>query len=159
MLIITIKIVLKKLCLVIVRNRKAVFRILNPTDKLVFLKSNKIVANVTQIEPKSVLSLEGLNEECENENTIGLSNLQNKTNKTSPKHTFDLSDSDLSAKQKERLLHLLKKNEDVFSEGLHDLGCTNLQTHRIETSDAAPVRLPPYKQNLHVREANGFKRC
>ena len=138
--------------LVVVRNHKAVMRVLNPTNKTVYLKSNKSLANVVLIEPASVLSIDEIAEECENENTVGLSDLQNKS-KTCHTFSFDLSDSDMSAEQKEKLLHLLEENGDVFSEGLHDLGCTNLQTHRIETGDAAPVRLPPYKQNPKVRKA------
>ena len=138
--------------LVVVRNHKAVMRVLNPTNKTVNLKSYKSLANVVLIEPASVLSIDEIAEECQNENTVGLSDLQNKS-KTCHTPSFDLSNSDMSAEQKEKLLHLLEENRDVFSEGLHDLGCTNLQTHRIETGDAPPVRLPPYQQNPNVREA------
>lgn len=61
--------------------------------------------------------------------------------------------SDLSETQKEKLKEFLDKNSDIFSTGLHDLGCTHLQYHKIDTGNAMPVRLPPYKQNTVVREA------
>lgn len=38
-----------------------------------------------------------------------------------------------------------------FSEGLHDLGKTHLMTHHIDTGNAPPVKLPPYKQTLEMR--------
>lgn len=42
-------------------------------------------------------------------------------------------------------------NSDVFSEGLHDLGRTHLATHKVDTGDAPPVKLPFYKQTPEMR--------
>lgn len=38
----------------------------------------------------------------------------------------------------------------IFSEGLHDWGQTNLQTHVIYTGDAKPVLIPFYRQNQEI---------
>jgi hypothetical protein len=55
------------------------------------------------------------------------SNIQKSQEKE--KFNFNLDDSDLDQKQKKQLLYFLHSNKDIFSEGLHDLGCTHLQTH------------------------------
>ena len=38
---------------------------------------------------------------------------------------------------------LLAKFSDVFSAGPHDLGCTDLVKHHIDTGSSKPVRQPP----------------
>ena len=43
--------------------------------------------------------------------------------------------------EEQKLLLLLNKN-DIFSEGLHDLGRTHLTEQNIDTADAPPVKLP-----------------
>lgn len=140
-------------CLVHVENGKAALRVVNPTNKIVYLKSNKILATVSEVEKKSVFSIGDVDKHSfENEQSLGISDI--KTNsKPSSTLDFNLKDSDLNDYQKKQLLDLLNKNRDIFSEGLHDLGCTHLQTHKIETGDAMPVKLPAYKQNPVVREA------
>lgn len=141
-------------CLVTVTKGRAVLRVINPTDKPVYLNSNKTLAVVVPVDERCVYSIDDIAEnQTELDNSLGPSDIESSTRTTKLKFTFDLSDSDLNDTEKQKLLALLGKNSDIFSEGLHDLGCTTLQTHKIETGDAPPVSLPPYKQNPVVREA------
>lgn len=124
-------------------------RLVNPTDKVVHLKPNKILACAYEIGDNGIFSLE---------HTDGLSSqgVKHSTPTGEPKSkrdtfVFNLDDSDLDATQKSQLLDFLQENSDVFSKWLQDLGCTHLQTHKIETGDAPPVWLPPYKQNPQMR--------
>jgi hypothetical protein len=63
-----------------------------------------------------------------------------------PSHLEDLferSSRNLDEHQKEQLRLLLNEFADVFSAGSHDLGRTTMVKHKINTSDANPIRQPP----------------
>ena len=47
---------------------------------------------------------------------------------------------------------LLAKFSDVFSAGPHDLGCTDLVKHHIDTGSSKPVRQPPRRLPWAKRE-------
>ena len=73
-----------------------------------------------------------------------------------PHHLRDLyerSATDLTAKEAEQLLDLLLEFSDVFSEGSHDLGRTDMVKHQINTNGAAPIRQSPRRLPLAKREA------
>ena len=97
-------------CLVKINKGKAVLRLINPNDSDIYLKGNKVLAIVSQVEKENIFSLK----EVENETT----NL----NHSNHKPNFDLSDADLDEQQKQELLQFLERNNDLFSSGLHDLG-------------------------------------
>ena len=67
------------------------------------------------------------------------------------KFHFDLDNSDFYESQKQTLLYFVNKNDDSFSEGLHELGRTALKTHVIDTGDARPVKMSFYKQTPEMR--------
>ena len=54
--------------------------------------------------------------------------------------------------RREMLYHLLCEFSDLFSQGSHDLGRTDLVKHHINTGSAAPVRQPPRRLPLAKRE-------
>ena len=58
---------------------------------------------------------------------------------------FDTDDCNLTAHQKRQLLALLGRNRNVFATNLSELGLTHLYSHRIETGDARPIKLAPYR--------------
>ncbi|MEW8544975.1 MAG: reverse transcriptase domain-containing protein [Candidatus Thiodiazotropha sp.] len=63
------------------------------------------------------------------------------------------SSSNLNEFQKESLRSLLYDYKDQFSKSSHDLGCTNLVEHTINTlPDCKPVKLRPYRIPLAKRE-------
>ena len=131
-------------CLVKVNKGKAVIRLINPNEKEIRLKGNKVLAVVSQVEQTNVFAL--------NDSEVAPKTATNvKDGETSSKFSFDLENSDLNGDQKEKLLLLLRANSDVFSEGLHDLGKTHLVTHVVDTGDAPPVKLPHYKQTPEMR--------
>ena len=76
-----------------------------------------------------------------------------------PPHLKDLykrSATDLSVEEAEQLYNLLLDFSDVFSEGSHDLGWTDLVKHRINTGGATPIRQQPRRLPLVKRdEATG----
>ena len=128
-------------CLVKINKGKAVLRLINPNESDIYLKGNKVLAIVSQVEKENIFSLSEVGNETTN---------FNKSN-PKPNFKFDLSDSDLDEQQKQELLQFLERNNDLFSSGLHDLGKTNLQTHIIDTGDAPPVKMPFYKQTPEMR--------
>jgi hypothetical protein len=59
---------------------------------------------------------------------------------------FDLSKSNINNNEKEKLLQLLHKYENVFATGLSNIGKTAGHKHTIHTyPDATPVRRPFYR--------------
>lgn len=69
-----------------------------------------------------------------------------------PNITFDLSQSNLTLPQQEQLLDLLSKYQDVFAPTASHLGRTGEVQHTIDTGDAPPIRLRPYRTSPGQRE-------
>ena len=132
-------------CLVRIKKGRAVIRMINPNNRDIHLKGNKVLAVVSQVETQNIFSLGTDSEMTTNAPQFS------KTNNTTTKFDFNLTNSDLNEQQKQKLILLLNKNNDIFSEGLHDLGRTHLAEHTIETGDAPPVKLPHYKQTPEMR--------
>lgn len=139
-------------CLVTEKKGKALIRLANPTAQKIYLKGNKMLAIVSPFESSCVYSLSTCS--TRQQNTSTSSNLDSKQESFS----FDLSDSNLTEQQKLRLLDLL--NNNIFSEVLHDLGRTHLQTHEIDTGNAKPVK-PPFdiihsSNSIHFGMTNAY---
>ena len=72
-----------------------------------------------------------------------------------PHHLCELykrSTTDLTTQESEQLRKLLIEFADVFSEGPHDLGRTDLVKHQINTEGAAPIRQPPRRLPFAKRD-------
>ena len=68
-----------------------------------------------------------------------------------PEHLKELyraSADGLTPNQQTQVYNLLCELADVFSQGPHDLGRTDLVQHRINTRDASPIRQPPRRLPL-----------
>ena len=111
-------------CLVKVNKGRAAIRLINPGDKCVHLKGNKVLAVVSEVVKENIFSLSS---DAETK-----PNMSENSSKHNSKFHFDLDNSDLNESQKQTLLNFLNKNDDLFSEGLHDLGRTLLTQKRFE---------------------------
>ena len=72
-----------------------------------------------------------------------------------PTHLEDLfkrSVAELDDSESLLVSQLLMKFSDVFSAGLHDMGCTELIKHHIDTGSYRPIRQPPRRLPLSKRE-------
>lgn len=132
-------------CLIKVNKGKSVMRLANLSESDVQLRGNKVLAVVSQVEKAHVFTLN------DSESSHSKTTEQNNITRTPSEFSFDLQHSDLNEQQKEKLLSFLHANNDIFSEGLHDLGKTHLVQHHVDTGDAPPVKLPPYKQTPNMR--------
>ena len=65
---------------------------------------------------------------------------------------IDLSDSPLTAEQKQSLTTLIASYRDVFALNFSEMGETDLVTHTIDTRDAQPVRQRFYRTSPAVRK-------
>jgi hypothetical protein len=66
---------------------------------------------------------------------------------------IDLSQACVSEGEKGRLRNLFVEFSDVISSGPTDLGRTRTVTHRIDTGDAVPIKIPPRRLPYVHREA------
>lgn len=72
-----------------------------------------------------------------------------------PNHLQDLYDRSvvcLTPDQRKQVHDLLCEYSDIFSQGSHDLGRTDLIKHKINTGDAPPMRQQPHRLPLAKRE-------
>lgn len=76
--------------------------------------------------------------------TFKKSNMCLTVHKTDIKHTFNIGDAISDGEQNE-LIELLNNFSDIFSEGMHDLGKTNVAYHTIDTGNHLPINLHQYK--------------
>ena len=65
---------------------------------------------------------------------------------------FEASLVNLAPEQQNQLATLLHDFAHVFSRNDSDLGRTGLERHHIPTGDAIPIRLPPRRAPMHLRE-------
>ena len=65
---------------------------------------------------------------------------------------YERSVTGLTTREAEQLSDLLLDFSDVFSEGSHDLGRTDLVKHNINTEGAAPIRQPARRLPLAKRD-------
>lgn len=94
-------------CLVKVNKGKSVMRLINPTERNIQIKGNKVLAVVSQVEKVNIFMLD--------DREIGQTEAPNQNSGvTSPKITFDLDNADLNEQQKGKLRTLLNKNSDIF---------------------------------------------
>ena len=68
------------------------------------------------------------------------------------KSLYDRATEGLNLGQSKQLYVLLQDFSDLFSKGTDDLGSTDLVTHTINTGDAQPLRQPPRRVPLAMRE-------
>ena len=72
-----------------------------------------------------------------------------------PEHLQDLynrSSNHLTEHEKQELITLLCKYENVFSKSPEDIGSTNVVKHSIDTGTAAPIRQPPRRPPIGQRQ-------
>ncbi|KAK3105624.1 hypothetical protein FSP39_002098 [Pinctada imbricata] len=130
-------------CLVKVHKRKAIMKVLNPTYSNVRLRKRQVIATVEEIQADEIIPLTD-SESLHSPEISAIETGQDETHKN--ELNFDLSESDLSDKQKENLLEFLHQHKDVFSTDLSQIGKTSLYKHKIDTVPGAkPVRKQFYR--------------
>ena len=143
-------------CLVTVKRGRVPMSLLNPTESDITIPGHTVVANVSDIDVDNIQSLDShLQSQSRTVNTespiVGAASGESQNGSSSIE--FHVSNESLSDGERSELLEFLKRNEDVFSTSLQNLGKTDLYQHRIETDpNAPPVHLPFYRQAPHIRD-------
>ena len=128
---------------------RANMSIINPTENSVYLQADTVVATVHEAD---ISEQQPLADEADNNSSSATCFNINLPSQEEPNINFDLSKSDLTGVQKEKLAAFLGENKDLFSPSLQNLGRTDLYHHVIETEPGkGPVRLPFYRQAPHIR--------
>ena len=137
-------------CLVTVKRGRAPISLLNPTQSDIYIPGHIVVANVIDIDVENIQSLDS---HLQSQGTEVGTASEGKSEHVRSNIEFNVSSDSLSHSESSELLEFLKRNEDVFSTSLQDLGKTDLYQHRIETDpNAPPVHLPFYRQAPHIRD-------
>ena len=127
-------------CLVQVRRRRAIIKVMNPTYSDIRVRDRQIVASVEEVRVDEIIpfsdsepaEINVLKPDSDKSNDVQLE--------------FDLSQSDLTQAQKENMYSFLHQYKDIFSSDLSQIGKTSLYKHKIETVQGAkPVRKQFYR--------------
>ncbi|CAC5404338.1 unnamed protein product [Mytilus coruscus] len=131
-------------CLVKIVKKRAVIRLMNPTNQEIHIPVTKVLASVSDIDLNFIHDLDN--------NEPYVASLQ-QTNQVKESINFDFSSSDLNSEQRQKMQTFLASYRDIFATNLSELGFTNRYKHRIETfRDARPVKMGFYNQSPHMHK-------
>ncbi|CAG2236597.1 unnamed protein product [Mytilus edulis] len=121
-------------------DKKCSLLLLNMNQKTVKLNENTVVALVSDVD-----TLEGQNEtdSLESERQVLPEHLQ---------HLVDSTSDKLTEIEKVKLTNLIHEYSSVFAEPGKALGQTDLATHKIDTGDHAPIKIPARRIPLAKKE-------
>ena len=123
-------------CLVTVKRGKLPVSLLNPTESDIYIPGHRVVANVTDIDVDNIQSLDS---HFQSQGpTVGAAS-EGESENSSCDTDFNVSNESLSESERSELLEFLKRNRDVFSTSLQNLGKTDLYQQRVETDPNAPT--------------------
>ena len=88
---------------------------------------------------------------CENTHS-DLKNKQSFELRSDLKALYEKACENLDEQQSDQLKVLIRKYEGLFAESDKELGHTNLVKHRINTGNAQPVKEPPRRAPVHLRQ-------
>ncbi|CAC5370038.1 Retrovirus-related Pol polyprotein from transposon 297 [Mytilus coruscus] len=131
-------------CLVKINKKRAVIRLMNPTNQEIHIPETKVLAFVSDIDLNFIHNLDN--------NKPSVASLQ-QTNQVKEPIEFDLSSSDLNSEQRQKMQTFLSFYRDIFATNLSELGFTNRYKHRIEFfRDARSVKIGFYNQSPHMHK-------
>lgn len=143
-------------------NPKVVFSIMNPTPNPKILKKNVQVATLHPVEQivtseSEIPKTEKSETEIDKGDSYGLntriSAVQSKTEL--PPHLTPLLENTsehLTDDQRAKLAKVILDYADIFVGPDGKLGQTNIIEHTINTGDAKPIKIPPRRLPVHMRE-------
>ncbi len=134
-----------------IREGQSVFRILNPLDVEVKIRKGYPVAKGSTLIDSSVSKVE-LKSHTSEVNTAEPADDQPELSddyyvRVAEDLGFTLEDAAATAEEKRQLQILIGKNRDIFAKDLSELGNAKVPPHKIDTGDARPIRMPPYRVN------------
>lgn len=130
--------------LVDVRNGYIPIRVANLEKKPCTVYRNTIAAVYESVSPPEIVEIQSIDVAPTENNTEVPHHL---------KEVFEKFIEHLSKEQREKVKTLLIKHQKVFSRNCDDIGRTHIVEHTIDTGDARPVKLAPYRVPLAKRLA------
>jgi hypothetical protein len=119
-------------------------RVMNTGPQAMLFKRGRTVGCARAITSASIFSISS--EQQKNEDKK--SRVQNKLGKISYP-----DNADMTSTEKTKFASLMEDYQDLFSEGAHDLGQTDVTHHTIDTGDARPIKGAARRVPMHRRDA------
>ena len=116
-------------------------RIANQSPRDIYITRQTDLASLHVVDEQTVTTSSGVQLQQVDAETLEVS-LPDDTPLTEVVSNIDVCTDELTDTQLQRTRTLLNKHQRVFSQADDDYGCTNLATHTIPTSDAAPHKEP-----------------
>lgn len=117
-----------------VQKGRAIVRVVNPTNEQVSLDAGCPLGQIFSVTGNA-----------HDEYALVSAVTSSEALRGHPMSDVHLEDGQLNADEQVELKSLLKEFSDIFSVHSHDYGKTNLITHSINTGNAAPIKLRPYR--------------
>ena len=130
-------------------------RIANLTDNIVTLNKGSTIGLLQPICNISKFELEKQSSNFQKGELFKISENENLSIPEIPEYLQPLLDNlsdDLSKSQVNRFKKLLYDYQSIFNSPDGKLGCTNLTSHKIDTGNHKPIKLPPRRIPLHQQE-------
>lgn len=133
-----------------VSNNAGIFRLLNPSQEEQIIPKDTVVGKFSLIDESFIFDIDNKQPYIA---TVNTDNDQTDYVKIAHDLGFDLSKSQLTTDQRQKLLTFLGQHRDIFSTDLSDLGKTDLHHHVIDTGDTQPVKSRPFRQSPQHQKA------
>ncbi|CAG2252792.1 unnamed protein product [Mytilus edulis] len=132
-------------------NNMGIYRLLNPTNQTIYLDSKLQIAVAQLVDFRNINAFKEQDEGflCSVLESEKYSN--NNSDDILADLGINLSDTDLSLNQQQKLYRFLSRNRDIFAKDLSELGKTEMHYHTIHTKGDKVVSLAPYRQSPQMR--------
>ena len=126
-------------------------KVINPSVDQITLPPGFIIGSSSIVEESDIVQLSDSDKKEREANHLSGGETTQKSTKTKTPIKFDLIDSALNSREKQKLSEFLNKNRDVFATNLGEIGHTKLIKHEILTGGVPPVKCRPYRTTPQMR--------
>ena len=126
-------------------------KVINPSVDQITLPPGFIIGSSSIVEESDIVQLSDSDKKEREANHLSGGETTQKSTKTKTPIKFDLIDSALNSREKQKLSEFLNKNRDVFATNLGEVGHTKLIKHEILTGGVPPVKCRPYRTTPQMR--------
>ena len=126
-------------------------KVINPSVDQITLPPGFIIGSSSIVEESDIVQLSDSDKKEREANHLSGGETTQKSTKTKTPIKFDLIDSALNSREKQKLSEFLNENRDVFVTNLGEIGHTKFIKHEIITGDVPPVKCRPYRTTPQIR--------
>ena len=130
------------------KNGVTVCKILNPTNDVVTLAADRVIATIESVDTEEISNCEKALKEIKEEGAEGD---YEECERIVKDLGVTIEQDNLTEAQHRKLVQLLALNRNVFAKSLNELEGTDVIVHEIDTGDSPPIRLRSYRHSPEAK--------